>query len=165
MEWHDRCEPAASLHRFTRARPRGRGGVQRSHHDRRRVLGHGAAAGRHAAPPRATQLHSPLRARAGAVAAAARTRAHEHVNDIVVEEDEGRIVAFAAVCSPTIGGHPEQMEGPFHVYLEEPLGERKVIDALSGRELPYRNVLAELAEEYGLNGNGAGDDVDVDNAE
>ena len=73
-------------------------------------------------------------------------------------DEEDRIVAFAAVCSPTIGGHPEQMEGPFHVYLEEPLGERKVIDALSGRELPYRNVLAGLAEEYGLNGNGGGAD-------
>ena len=82
----------------------------------------------------------------------------EHVDDIVVDEEEDRIVAFAAVCSPTIGGHPEQMEGPFHVYLEEPLGERKVIDALSGRELPYRNVLAELAVEYGLNGNGGGAD-------
>ena len=123
---------------------------------------HGAAAGRHAAPPRAAQLHSPLRARAGAVAAAARTRAHEHVNDIVVEEDEGRIVAFAAVCRPTIGGHPERLlevdvERALHL-----LGERKVIDALSGRALPYRNVLAELAEEYGLNGNGAGDEQAVD---
>ena len=79
----------------------------------------------------------------------------EHVDDIVVEEDEGRIVAFAAVCSPTIGGHPEQMEGPF-TSTSEPLGERKVIDAFSGRPLPYRNVLAELAEEYGLNGNEQG---------
>src|SRR3954451_8134576 len=33
----------------------------------------------------------------------------EHVDDIVVDEEEDRIVAFAAVCSPTIGGHPEQM--------------------------------------------------------
>ena len=33
---------------------------------------------------------------------------------------------------------------------------------LSGRALPYRNVLAELAEEYGLNGNGAGDEQAVD---
>jgi hypothetical protein len=52
--------------------------------------------------------------------------------------------------------------GTVHVYLEEPLGERRVIDALSGRELPYRNVLAELAEEYGLNSNGAGDEEHVD---
>jgi hypothetical protein len=86
----------------------------------------------------------------------------EHVDDIVVEEEDDRIVAFAAVCSPTIGAPPEQGEGPFHVYLEEPLGERKVIDALSGRALPYRNVLAELAEEYGLNGNGAGDEAAMD---
>jgi hypothetical protein len=49
-----------------------------------------------------------------------------------------------------------------HVYLEDPLGERRVIDALSGRELPYRNVLAELAQEYGLNSNGAGDEEHVD---
>jgi hypothetical protein len=27
--------------------------------------------------------------------------------------------------------------------------------ALTGRELPYRNIWAELEEEYGLNGNGA----------
>jgi hypothetical protein len=86
----------------------------------------------------------------------------EHVDDIVVEEEDDCVVAFAAICSPTIGAHPEQMEGPFHVYLEQPLGERKVIDALTGREVPYRNVLAELAEKHGLNGNGAVDDDPVD---
>ena len=37
----------------------------------------------------------------------------EHVDDIVVDEEEDRIVAFAAVCSRTIGAHPEQIEGPF----------------------------------------------------
>lgn len=86
----------------------------------------------------------------------------EHVDDIVVDEEDDRIVAFAAVCSPTIGGHPEQIEGPFHVYLEEPLGERKVIDALTGRELPYRNIWEEIEEEYGLNGNGASVDEEMD---
>jgi hypothetical protein len=79
----------------------------------------------------------------------------EHVDDIVVDEEEDCVIAFASVCSPTTGAHPEQMEGPFHVYLEQPLGERKVVDALSGRRLPYRNVWAELAEEHGLNGAGA----------
>jgi hypothetical protein len=78
----------------------------------------------------------------------------EHVDDIVVEEEEDCVIAFASVCGPTTGAHPEQMDGPVHVYLERPLGQRKVIDALSGRELPYRNVLAELAEECGLNGSG-----------
>jgi hypothetical protein len=84
----------------------------------------------------------------------------EHVDDIVVEEDEDCVIAFASVCSPTTGAHPEQMEGPFHVYLEQPLGERKVVDALSGRELPYRNIWDELEQEYGLNGSGtSADDV------
>jgi hypothetical protein len=32
-----------------------------------------------------------------------------------------------------------------------PLGERAVVDALSGRKLPYRNIWAELAEEERLN--------------
>jgi hypothetical protein len=86
----------------------------------------------------------------------------EHVDDIVVEEEDDCVIAFASVCSPTTGAHPEQMESPFHVYLDQPLGERKVIDALSGRELPYRNVLAELAEEYGLNGTPASGDEPMD---
>jgi hypothetical protein len=88
--------------------------------------------------------------------------ADEHVDDIVVEENDDTIVVFASVCSPTTGVCREQWEGPFHVYLEEPLGGRKVIDALTGRDLPYRNIWAELDEEYGLNSNGAGDGESVD---
>jgi hypothetical protein len=86
----------------------------------------------------------------------------EHVDDIVVDEEDDRVIAFASVCTPTTGAHPEQMEGPFHVYRERPLGDRTVVDALSGRTLPYRNVLAELAEEYGLNGSGTSADDTVD---
>jgi len=82
----------------------------------------------------------------------------EHVDDIVVDEEEDCVTAFASICSPTTGAHPKQMEGPFHVYLERPLGERKVIDALSGRRLPYRNVWAELAEEEEFNGAEPSDD-------
>jgi hypothetical protein len=79
----------------------------------------------------------------------------EHVDDIVVDEEEGCVIAFASVCGPTTGAHSEQMECPFHVYLERPLGERAVVDALSGRRLPYRNIWAELAEEERLNGSGS----------
>ena len=86
----------------------------------------------------------------------------EHVDDIVVDEEDDRVIAFASVCSPTTGAHPEQMEGPFHVYLERPLGDREVVDALSGRKLPYRNVWDELAEEYGLNGSGTSADEMMD---
>ena len=42
------------------------------------------------------------------------------------------------------------MDAPFHVYLEEPLGQRRVVDAISGCDVPHRNVLADLAEEFGL---------------
>jgi hypothetical protein len=61
----------------------------------------------------------------------------EHIDDIVVDEEEDCVIAFASVCGPTTGAHPEQMECPFHVYLERPLGDRKVVDSLSGRKLPY----------------------------
>jgi hypothetical protein len=36
----------------------------------------------------------------------------EHVDDIVVEEEEDCVIAFASVCGPTTGAHPEQMDGP-----------------------------------------------------
>ena len=52
-----------------------------------------------------------------------------------------------SVCSPTTGVWREQFEGPFHVYLDEPLGERRVIDALTGREVPYKDIWAEIAAE------------------
>jgi hypothetical protein len=32
------------------------------------------------------------------------------------------------------------------VHLQRPLGERTVIDGTSGRELPYKNVYATLAQ-------------------
>jgi hypothetical protein len=57
---------------------------------------------------------------------------------------------------------PPLDDTPRRLAPRQPLGERKVIDASSGRALPYRNVLAELAEEYGRNGNGAGDEEAVD---
>jgi hypothetical protein len=71
----------------------------------------------------------------------------EHMHDIVVVEDDDTVVVSAAVCSPTTGVWKDQVEAPFHVYLDEPLGERRVIDALTGREVPYKDVWAELAAE------------------
>jgi hypothetical protein len=58
------------------------------------------------------------------------------------------------------GPSGEVIEGPWHVYLERPLTGRAVVDALSGREVPYRNVLAELAEEFGLQYGGGPDSVE-----
>jgi hypothetical protein len=68
----------------------------------------------------------------------------EHVDDIVVAEDECTVVVFATVCtsvSGEVGGH---YEGPWHVYLERPLGGRAVIDGASGNGVPYKNVYAGL---------------------
>jgi hypothetical protein len=72
-------------------------------------------------------------------------RGDEHVDDIVVAEDEHSVVALATVCTPVAGEAGEAYEGPWHVYLERPLGGRIVIDGATGDPIPYRNVYAELA--------------------
>jgi hypothetical protein len=87
----------------------------------------------------------------------------EHMHDIVVVEGDDTVVVSAVVCTPTTGVWREQFEGPFDVYLDEPLGERRVIDALTGREVPYKDVWAEIeAEEAAANGGGPGEDGIVD---
>jgi hypothetical protein len=69
----------------------------------------------------------------------------DHVDEIVVAEDEQAVVAFATVCMSTAREARTLCEVPCHVYLERPLGGRTVIDGTSGRELPYKNVYAMLA--------------------
>ena len=87
--------------------------------------------------------------------------AEEHMHEIVVDEDDDDVVeVFATVCGPVSGPSGEVIEGPWHVYLERPLAGRSVVDALSGREVPYRNVLAELAEEFGLQYGGGPDSAE-----
>jgi hypothetical protein len=70
----------------------------------------------------------------------------EHVDDIVVAEDEHAVVVFAMVCTPVAGRLGEFYEGPFHVYLERPLAGREVIDGVSGNVVPYKNVYESLGE-------------------
>jgi hypothetical protein len=86
--------------------------------------------------------------------------ADEHMHEIVVEEDDDVVEVFATVCGPVSGPSGEVIEGPWHVYLERPLTGRAVVDALSGREVPYRNVRAELAEEFGLQYGGGPDSAE-----
>jgi hypothetical protein len=74
-------------------------------------------------------------------------RGDEHVDDIVVAEDDSVVVVFATVCTSVTGEEGELMEGPWHVYLDEPLGDRTVIDGTCGREVPYKNVWAEMEAE------------------
>ena len=82
----------------------------------------------------------------------------EHMHDIVVVEDDDTVVVSAAVCTPTTGVWREQFEGPFHIYLDQPLGERRVIDALTGREVPFKEIAAEEAAEAATNGCGPPED-------
>jgi hypothetical protein len=79
----------------------------------------------------------------------------EDMHEIVVVENEDSVQVFAIVCGPVTSRSSERVDAPWHVYLERPLGRRRVIDALSGRDVPYRNVLAELAADYGLQYGGA----------
>jgi hypothetical protein len=71
-------------------------------------------------------------------------RGDDHVDEIVVAEDERAVVAFATVCTSAGGGAGSVCEVPCHVYLERPLGERTMIDGTSGHDVPYKNVYATL---------------------
>ncbi len=75
------------------------------------------------------------------------TTRSEHIDDVLVAEDDEQVVVFATVCTPLINEERHLMEAPHHVYLERPLGGRKVFDGVTGREVPYRNVYDELREE------------------
>jgi len=71
----------------------------------------------------------------------------EHVDDIVVAEDERTVVVFCTVCTAAAGEEGERWEGPWHVYLDAPLGDRTVIDGSTGEPVPYRNIWAEIEAE------------------
>jgi hypothetical protein len=76
-------------------------------------------------------------------------RGDEHVDEILVAEDERAVVAFATVCTSTAGETGPRCEVPCHVYLDRPLGERAVIDGTLSREVPYKNIYPELEAEGG----------------
>ena len=71
-------------------------------------------------------------------------RGKEHVEDIVVAEEEGAVVVFGTVCTALEGAEGDRCEVPCHVYLKEPLGDRTVIDGTTGEVVPYKNVYAEM---------------------
>ena len=76
-------------------------------------------------------------------------RGDEHVDDIVVAEDDASVVVYGIVCASVAGTRGDAYEGPWHVYLERPLGDRVVIDAVTGSPVPYKNVFAALARGSG----------------
>jgi hypothetical protein len=73
--------------------------------------------------------------------------ADEHIDEIVVAEDEATVVVFATMCTPVTVEARTWYEGPIHVYLERPLDDRPVIDGVSGEEVPYKNVYATLGRD------------------
>jgi hypothetical protein len=65
-------------------------------------------------------------------------RGEEHVDEILVEEDDATVVVHATVCTAIDVEAGEWVDCPFHVYLEHPLGDRDVIDGVSGKPVPFR---------------------------
>jgi hypothetical protein len=76
-------------------------------------------------------------------------REDEHVDQIIVAEDERTVVVFATVCTSVSGKTDLEYDGPCHVYLERPLGGRTVIDGSCGDAVPYKNVYARINEARG----------------
>jgi hypothetical protein len=72
----------------------------------------------------------------------------EHVDDIVLAEDDESVVVYGIVCTSVAGTNGRAWEGPWHVYLGQPLGDRAVIDGVTGSPVPYRNIYAELCREW-----------------
>jgi len=70
----------------------------------------------------------------------------EHVNEIVVAEDDAQVVVFGTICSPMDLDVEDTVGHPYHVYLKQPLGERDVIDAVVGLPVPYFNVYDGIEE-------------------
>ncbi|WP_028062167.1 hypothetical protein [Solirubrobacter soli] len=70
----------------------------------------------------------------------------EHIGDIFVEEDEDSVVVLGMICVSAACEDGEPTEVPTHVYLEEPLRSRLVIDGCSGEVVPYKNVWDDIEE-------------------
>lgn len=90
------------------------------------------------------------------------TTASEHIDDVLVEEDEESVVVFATVCTPVVNHERHLMEGPHHVYLDRPLGGRRVFDGVTGREVPYKNMWDDLRAAGALGGWRPAEDQDHD---
>jgi hypothetical protein len=71
----------------------------------------------------------------------------EHLDDLWVAEDDRRVVVLAAICTSVVETGPDATEGPWHVYLDRPLGSRVVIDGFTGEPVPYKDVYSELRRD------------------
>ncbi len=73
----------------------------------------------------------------------------QHVDEIVTAEDDETVVVFGCVCMSVVGDHGPPIDAPAFVVLERPLGDRTVVDGVSGAPLPFRNVYEGIGEPLG----------------
>jgi hypothetical protein len=76
----------------------------------------------------------------------------EHFADVILVEDDESVVVLGLVCVSAALEDGEPCEVPTHVYLDAPLGERRVIDGFSGEEVPYKNVWIGIQERIDREG-------------
>ena len=68
------------------------------------------------------------------------------------EEDETSVAVLILVCGED-DPKDDWMDCPVHIYLEQPLGDRKVIDVVrANRPVPYYNVYRDLQRQFELRG-------------
>ena len=73
-----------------------------------------------------------------------------HLDHIEVREDDDAVFIYGTVCVPVEDDYGDEMECPYHVYLDRSRGGRPVIDEVNNRRVPYKNVYDELKRKYGL---------------
>ena len=70
----------------------------------------------------------------------------QHPDEIVVVEDDDTVVVSGCICMSVIGDEGEPLDVPAHVVLQRPLGDRVVVDGVSGAPVPFRNIYAGIEE-------------------
>lgn len=73
----------------------------------------------------------------------------QHMDEIVTAEDEESVIVFGCVCMSVVGDEGEPIDAPAYVVLERPLGDRLVVDGVSGAPLPFRNIYEGIGEPLG----------------
>lgn len=77
-------------------------------------------------------------------------RGHEGVCSVLFEEDATAVEVLILVCGED-DPKDRWTDCPVHVYLDQPLGDRAVLDVVQARRpVPYFNVYRQLEREFDL---------------